>query len=302
MAKAGIYCGHGKSTDGNFDPGTTYKGKTEAKMMLPITQAAVKHLRASGVTVYTDVDSGENNNINMIKQVQEANNKDVDVFVSIHCDWYKAPTGTLPLYYPGSSKGKKLAEYINKHVMKDAGIGTRGLDDRGDLYELKATNMPACIFECGSIKYDADEWDTAAECETYGKAIAKGICEYLGVTFKSAGSNSSSGSTSKSTTKLVVDGIKGAKTIKAWQKYLNKVGYSCGTADGIMGVKTIKATQKFLNANDYNCGKVDGIMGAKTIKALQKFFNAKGYSCGKVDGIMGVKTVKAWQKYINSKA
>ena len=301
MAKSvGIYCGHGKSTDGSWDPGTTYNGKTEAALMLPITKAVVKHLRASGVTVYTDVDSGENNNINMIKQVEEANKKGVDVFVSLHCDWYKAPTGTLPLYYPGSSKGKKLAECINKHVMKDTGIGTRGLDDRGDLYELKATNMPACIFECGSIKHDADEWDTAAECDVYGKAIAKGICEYLGVTFKSGASSSATKSSSSS--KLTVDGIKGAKTIKAWQKLLNKDGYSCGTADGIMGVKTIKATQKFLNANDFNCGKVDGIMGAKTIKALQKFLNAKGYSCGKVDGIMGVKTVKAWQKYINSKA
>lgn len=201
MAKAGIYCGHGKSTDGSFDPGTTYNGKTEAKMMLPITQAAVKHLRASGVTVYTDVDSGENNNINMIKQVQEANNKDVDVFVSIHCDWYKAPTGTLPLYYPGSAKGKKLAECINKHVMKDTGIGTRGLDARSDPHELRATKMTACIYECGSIKHDVDEWDTAAECEVYGKAIAKGVCEYLGVTFKSGNSSSTSKTASKPVTK-----------------------------------------------------------------------------------------------------
>lgn len=201
MAKVGIYCGHGKSTDGSFDPGTTYNGKTEAALMMPITQYAVKHLRASGLTVYTDVDSGENNNINMVKQVEEANKKGVDVFVSLHCDWYKAPTGTLPLYYPNSSKGKKLAECINKHVMKDTGMGTRGLDDRSDLYELRLTDMPACIFECGSIKHDVDEWDTEAECEVYGKAVAKGICEFLGVTFKGKTSSSTSKTASKPVTK-----------------------------------------------------------------------------------------------------
>ena len=215
MAKVGIYCGHGKSTDGSFDPGTTYNGKTEAALMLPITKAAVKHLRASGVTVYTDVDSGENNNINMVKQVEEANKKDVDVFVSVHCDWYKAPTGTFPLYYPGSSKGKKLAECINKHVMKDTGMKTRGLDDRSDLYELRATNMPACIFECGSIKHDVDEWDTDAECDTYGKAIAKGICEYLGVTFK--------GETSKPATKPASKTVK-YRVRKSWADTKSQIG------------------------------------------------------------------------------
>lgn len=111
-----IYCGHGKSTDGSWDPGCAYKGDTEAALMLPITQKAAYYLRVQNITVYTDVDTGENNNMNMIRSVQEANKKKVDVYVSLHCDWYKAPTGTMPLYV--SNEGKNLAIAINKRDRK----------------------------------------------------------------------------------------------------------------------------------------------------------------------------------------
>lgn len=172
--KVGIYCGHGRSTDGSWDPGTTYGSNNEALLLLPITKAAVKYLKASGIDVDTDANSG--NNINMIKQVERANKAKVDLFVSIHCDYYKAPTGTMPLYL--SAQGKKLATAINKEVMAGIGIPTRGVTKRTDLYELTDTNMPACIFETGSIKADLEDMKKA---DAYGKAIAKGIFNYLGV-------------------------------------------------------------------------------------------------------------------------
>lgn len=177
-----LVCGHGKSTDGSWDSGCAYKGDTEAALMFPITQKAAYYLRTQNITVHTDVDTGENNNMNMIRSVQEANKKKVDVYVSLHCDWYKAPTGTLPLYV--SAEGKNLAIAINKRVMADTGITTRGVTKRTDLHELNATNMVACVYECGSIRYDKSKWDEAKEIDTWGKAIAKGICDYLGVTFK----------------------------------------------------------------------------------------------------------------------
>lgn len=44
------------------------------------------------------------------------------------------------------------------------------------------------------------------------------------------------------------DGKAGKNTVKAMQKFLNKKGYSCGTADGYMGAKTVKAWQKYINS------------------------------------------------------
>lgn len=177
MSKVALMCGHGKSTDGTWDCGTAYGGNNEAALMLPITKAAVKYLRASGVTVISDADI--NNNKNMIADVSWANKEKVAIYVSIHCDWYKAPTGTMPLYV--STKGKALATAINKAVMSGMSMKTRGVTKRTDLYELNYTDAPACIFETGSIKADIKK---LKESDKYGKCIAQGICNYLGVALK----------------------------------------------------------------------------------------------------------------------
>lgn len=145
--------------------------------MLPITKAAVKYLRASGVTVISDADT--NNNKNMIADVKWANKEKVDIYVSLHCDWYKAPTGTLPLYV--SAGGKKLATTINNAVMSGMGMKTRGVTKRSDLYELNYTDSYATIFECGSLKADIKK---LKDSDKYGKCIAQGICNYLGIAFE----------------------------------------------------------------------------------------------------------------------
>ena len=177
MSKVALMCGHGRSTDGTWDCGTSYGGNNEAALMLPITKAAVKYLRASGVTVISDADT--NNNKNMIADVAWANKEKVSIYISLHCDWYKAPTGTLPLYV--SAGGKKLATTINNAVMSGMGMKTRGVTKRSDLYELNYTDAYACIFETGSIKADIKK---LKDSDKYGKCIAKGICNYLGVAFK----------------------------------------------------------------------------------------------------------------------
>lgn len=218
---AAIYCGHGKSTDGSWDPGCVYDGMTEAALMLPITKAFVKYARYSGIKVWTDVDEGENNNMNAVKQIREANANKVDVFVSLHCDWKKAPSGTMPLYCKGSTKGKRLAECLNKYVEEMTGIGTRGVTARTDLGELNQTNMEACIFETGSIKADRKEWDTEKECDEYGKALAKGLCYYFGISFRETKTET----TKKETKKVVTPKKVKSKVVTASIKAKGK-GYN----------------------------------------------------------------------------
>jgi N-acetylmuramoyl-L-alanine amidase len=175
-----VQCGHGVSTDGSWDSGCVYKGYSEAALMLKITKAAVKYLRKSGVTVISDADHG--NNKNMIADVRWANSVGCKLYVSIHCDYSGAPKGVMPLYV--SSSGKKLGKCLEKHIKKDLKMKSRGVQRRTDLWELNGTDMTACILETGSIKGDLAT--LKEKYDTYGKAIAKGICEYLGVTFKEA--------------------------------------------------------------------------------------------------------------------
>ena len=173
-----IACGHGTNLKGVWDSGCTYKGMQEAKLMLPITQDFVSYMRKSGVYVYTDADDG--NNINMIKCIRKANKKRISAYISIHCDWKHAPSGTLPLYK--SKEDKKLAKALNKGVHKSVKIKDRGLTKRTALRELRKTKAPAsCIFETGSISKDYKVFKK--KHKAYGRGLAKGLCKYLGVEF-----------------------------------------------------------------------------------------------------------------------
>lgn len=210
MKTIAVQCGHGVSLDGSWDSGCAYKsgGKqyTEAALMLPITKAAVKYLRASGVKVITDADHG--NNKNMIEDVRWANRVGAALYVSIHCDYSGSPKGVMPLYVSGS--GKKLAKALNNAVKKDVGMKSRGVQRRTDLWELNGTDMPACILETGSIK--ADLATLRDHPDKYGKAIAKGICQYMGVKF------------SDGTKKPAASGAEIYRVRKAWNKPETQMG------------------------------------------------------------------------------
>lgn len=172
-----LVAGHGTSSDGSWDCGCVYGKYTEADLMLKITKEAVKHLRNSGVKVLTDAD--KNNNRNMKSCVAWGNHKGVKYYMSVHCDWSGATKGVAPLYV--SKTGKKMATTVGKSVAKSMGMKWKGAYYRTDLYELNATNMPAVIFETGCIKKDLKY---LKDYEKYGKALAKGICKYIGVEYK----------------------------------------------------------------------------------------------------------------------
>ena len=171
----GFYIGHGISIDGSKDPGVTYGKYTEADLVKPVIVAGIKYLKKCGFTqIYTDAPG---NRINMIKQIEMSNKNHVKIHVAGHIDYKPAPTGTMPLYV--SESGKKLAAAMNKWVIEYTGFKTRGLVRRTDLRELNETDMPAVIFEMGSI--DDDYKVIQKKADAIGKGMARGICEYLNV-------------------------------------------------------------------------------------------------------------------------
>ncbi|MGN0703547.1 MAG: hypothetical protein ACI4LD_03205 [Lentihominibacter sp.] len=123
---------------------------------------------------------------------------------------------------------------------------TRGITPRSDLYELNKTSMPACIFECGSIKHYADEWDTKNEINDYGKALAKGLCDYFGKTFMDM---------DKATYKVVVT----SKTLNiragAGKKYAKKGSLKKGNVCTIMETKYVTNAKwgKLADKNEWIC-------------------------------------------------
>lgn len=174
-----LIVGHGTDSEGNWDCGCAYKynGKTytEADLMYKIVKEAVVYLRRSGLKIWTDADI--DNKMNMLATVRKANELKIGTYISVHCDYSKAPSGTLPIYCKGSSKGKKLAQTLNKVVMKEMKLKGRGYLANDD-YEVNATDGVACIFETGSINADLSK---LKDYKAYGKALAKAICEYFNI-------------------------------------------------------------------------------------------------------------------------
>ena len=260
--RVGIYCGHGVQTNGLWDSGCVWKGYTEAELCMRVTKSCVKWLQNSGVVVYTDA---PRNRMNMVAQTAYSNKRKLDIHVAFHCDYDKAPSGTIPLYT--SAKGRELAKWMNYYIVKDVKMKTRGLCKRTDLYELNATNMPAVIFELGSIKADIKFLDK--KYEQLGKACAHGICKYLGVKFKDTITTVSGKKTKKANSGIKLPargyfklGDEGAK-VKDLQAWLKGHGFSPGKIDGIYGVNTQTAVKAF---QKYHGISPDGEFGKKSLK------------------------------------
>lgn len=262
MSKPGVYCGHGVQTNGVWDSGTTWNGYTEAELCMRVTKSCVKWLENSGVKVITDAPKNE---INMVKQTELSNSKKCSIHIAFHCDYDKAPAGTIPLY--ASAKGRELAKKMNYYIIKDVKMKTRGLCKRTDLYELNCTDMPAVIFELGSIKADIKYLNK--KYEKLGKACAHGICAYLGVKFNGVIETPTGKKSTTATSGITLPargyfkkGDKGKKVL-GLQKWLKTHGFSPGALDGVYGVNTVQAVRAF---QKYYGISPDGEFGKKSLK------------------------------------
>ena len=178
-----IETGHGIDSEGKWDPGCSWSDGTttyeEAKVMIPIARSMVKYLRRSGIDVHTDADDGNQQNLFAALDYMETHQ--MDAFVNLHCDAPGTGSGTMPLYRTEEQKALGIA--LNNGVHEYIDIADRGLQYREDLDTLNSDKpkCPACLFETGSISSDNEL--LTKHYDEYGKALAKGLCDYLGVEF-----------------------------------------------------------------------------------------------------------------------
>ena len=180
-----IETGHGIDMNGDWDTGCTWSDGTtdyqEARIMIPVVQSMVKYLRKSGVEVVTDADDGKNAS-SLFAALDYMEVHQMDAFVNVHCDYDEADPGTMPLYRTDEQKELGLA--LSKGVHEYIDIADRGPQYREDLDTLNSEKpkCPACLFECGNIS--DDNKILTEQYDEYGKGLAKGLCDYLGVDFR----------------------------------------------------------------------------------------------------------------------
>ncbi len=258
-----------------------HSGCYEDKHTRPIAEVCAKYLKQSGIEVLIGIA-----NQSLTKRCQDSNNFGADLHVPIHTNAWDEDTRYLMfMFYADNEKYRKAFNAVAPELEAVYPGGDKSVFVvRRDLAEISGPYALSLYCELGfhTNKKDCDEF--IHNPEVVGKALAKGICKYLGVVFKDD-EPKQSGYTLEQFVRDVqsacgakVDGIAGPETIsktvtlsaskntthpavKAVQKRLNALGYTqVGEADGIAGSKFERAVLKFQENN--RCW-VDGEITAK---------------------------------------
>jgi N-acetylmuramoyl-L-alanine amidase len=125
-----------------------------------------------------------------------SNKMKADLYLSIHANahlgkWGKA-RGVETFYYNGSKDGKRLADTIQKHLLKGTAQVNRGVKHTKNLHVLSETKCVAALIEAAFMdnREEAELLKSEAfriECAT---EIAQAVCEFYGVNFKAYKSQS----------------------------------------------------------------------------------------------------------------
>lgn len=179
--------GHGLGTAGKRTPPIPQlKGRVVREN--EFNREVVKHLdielrRCGFRTILT---APGDNDVPLSTRTGVANQHNADLFVSCHYN-VGGGEGVESYHFPGSSRGKRAAELIQKQILQ-SGIYRR---DRGvksaNFYVLRKTKMPAVLIEYGFM--DDPGLEEAAQMielrvqKAFAAATAKGICQYFGVNY-----------------------------------------------------------------------------------------------------------------------
>lgn len=218
MPKVFLSAGHGGS-----DPGASANGLKEKDINLNTLLACRDMLERNGVKVVCSRTSDVNDPVG--DEVKEANASGADIAVSFHAN-AGGGNGFEAFYYSSNPKGKKLAALGEKYV-KQLGQNSRGLKAGDKLKFVRATTMPAVLFESFFVDNDADVLigDTVAEQRKFGTAYAKAILEYFGIVVNDDTSVSSGAAAGKALLYVQCGAFRDRKNAEALVARLKADGY-----------------------------------------------------------------------------
>ena len=181
--------GHGGSDSGAIGP----TGVMEKSVTLRVANELKRLLVKEGAEVYmtrsADIEvSKKRAKATDIEELQArcdvANEKNADIFVSIHMDSFTsgAARGTTGYYYSlGDKRSRKLADKIRAGIIDQLGTQSRGTQSC-NFYVVKHTDMPATLVEVAFISNESEEklMDSEDGIRKAAQGIADGIADYFG--------------------------------------------------------------------------------------------------------------------------
>lgn len=166
---------------GGKDQGASYEEVLEKDLNLAIAQKTKELLLEAGYRVY--MTRKEDAFLDKYDRADDANRKNVDIFVSIHCNFLEeGQADGIETFYAESKSGESqaLAEAIQANIIEQTAAQDRGAKT-ADYVVIKETDMPSALVEVGFLS-DAAERERLQE-EGYqqklAEGIAAGIADYL---------------------------------------------------------------------------------------------------------------------------
>lgn len=190
--RIGIRAGHNKKEYGAVGLLDEY---IESRRLLPIIISNLKQKHEVFNLTPDDNISNE-----FVPPVKSANALNLDLFISLHFNSYSSHSanGCETLVYSKSDSfyDESIALSINNNLSA-LGFNSRGVKERGDLYELQATKMKAIIVEVCFVSspVDVNLYKTVG-IEKISRAISLGIDNTLNI------SNSNNNNNNATTTPL----------------------------------------------------------------------------------------------------
>lgn len=195
MAKASDFIiaiddGHGSATPGKRTPFIASLGRQvrENEFNKPVANFLEAELKRCGFRTIqlapTDYDTP------LKQRTDTANKAKADALVSAHFNAldgnFSAPTpqGFSAHIHPGSTEGRKLANAILRHLAQGTSQQNRGIVEQ-NLHMTRESNMPAVLVEFGFMDYEREALLMLNEAfqRECAREVAKGICDYFGVTY-----------------------------------------------------------------------------------------------------------------------
>ena len=182
-----INAGHTPQTDIDagldWDVGTCGCGLQENIVAKGVADLIAEECKLTGIEVVGNFQS-----MNLCDITDKANATEADIFVSIHCNAASGiAKGTETFYCLRSTKGKAIAEVVQKNIIAAMGTIDRGVKDdtqtpHGRLHVLRQSAMAAILIELAFIDNESDAALLRDRQRDFAKAIVKGLADYGGIT------------------------------------------------------------------------------------------------------------------------
>ena len=167
------------SPSNQYDNPYAYGDTTEGVQCGKIAEACREALERSGVTVKLMHDES------MQEKCAASTAFDADLHVPIHTNAFNGTvSGTRMFYYAEGGEGQKACKAIFNRLAPVTPGTSENIRVDASLYEVRVPAAPTAYIECEfHDNPTASQW-IVENTELIGETIARGICDYFGVTFK----------------------------------------------------------------------------------------------------------------------